>query len=557
MKRLFAMFAVFALASILAAYVALAPSAPSDPGLLHSLLSPLDHAASALVTLRGRDVAVMGVLGMGIVLALIAGIAVRERDPDAPSFRTLRRKAREDDLDEADPTPAWRPEPLSQEDRIASLRRRAEAAGDTFEDRHSQTDGDVIAGPVTPPVVLLRKPRERGRDWFGDPSWLGGLPRLGDTAWPRDAAGTPLPFAAQIDLADIAEASAHGAHGPHGPLPHEGSLAFFLGTGAVIAVPSDLHDFSEPPHDLPPAFDEGGQPFPARTSPLSRHFFPFWPVEPVTLAVPDDLSARTGPDREAAILRALAARMPALVEVRQRPFRAEDGTTEESPLWWHSVTHLADRMSAALEDSHRPLALRREALDRQRQRIADLLVDSATPPEAIDTARAEGQAIEVDLLRLERQREALPQMVQALDAFAAERPSWSRLSDEERALVTEILGEVSANYGELTREHVPATLEALATVSLRAMVSGPPDAFAKVPEEALERINRQHRLATRAQHRVLGPGAANGSLVLLQLGADDLMEWRWDESKVFRFRIAADDAQAGNWSAATLSFEDI
>ncbi|MFD2134236.1 DUF1963 domain-containing protein [Novosphingobium resinovorum] len=104
--------------------------------------------------------------------------------------------------------------------------------------------------------MLVRKQRERRRDWFGDASWLGGLPRLGNAEWPRDEAGTPLPFAAQIDLSELAAAR------PDMPLPRSGSLAFFLGAGAVVAVPEGIHDFTDPPADLPPAYDEEGCPSP-------------------------------------------------------------------------------------------------------------------------------------------------------------------------------------------------------------------------------------------------------------------------------------------------------
>jgi hypothetical protein len=54
-----------------------------------------------------------------------------------------------------------------------------------------------------PTLLLSRRPRQPGVDWFGARSWLGGAPRLGVTPWPRDKSGEPLHFAAQIDLAEI------------------------------------------------------------------------------------------------------------------------------------------------------------------------------------------------------------------------------------------------------------------------------------------------------------------------------------------------------------------
>ncbi|EIZ80763.1 hypothetical protein WSK_0736 [Novosphingobium sp. Rr 2-17] len=545
MRRLVVMVLVFALTAALAAYVALTPIAPVvSPGLLRQALSGLDNSAAGIITITGRDTAVLALLGAGVALALLAAIVVgdgtRESRWGGSSFAI-----HEDD--ETEPGPVWRPEPLSPQDRIGGL-------------RNQFADAPAPASPsrVPSPVVLLRKPRERGRDWFDDASWLGGLPRLGPTPWPRDPHGTPLVFAAQIDLADIAAAS------PHAPLPATGSLAFFLGTGAVVAAPPDAVDFSEPPIDLPPAFEEDGAPFPARITRRARHFFPFWPVEPVALAVPGDLAARSGTEREAAILRALAARMPALATVRQHPFRAENGADGTTAIWWHSVAHLADRIEVALEASDGQLARRRATRD-DRQGLASIVAsDLDAGNDDIDAIETDVLDAEAQITSLERQREALTQMMRALDGFVADRPTWQPLTTDERALVADILAEVTANYRDVTQDHVPDSLSALATVSLRAMVSGPPDAFAQMPEDALSRVNRQHRLATHVQHRLFGPardyyasGDTDGTILLLQLGADDLMEWRWDEAKVFRFRIAAADALAANWGAATLSFEAV
>lgn len=571
MKKVIVLFAVLLPIAAVAAYVAIAPVGSGT-----GVLGLLDALAARLSALAGRDVAVIALMSLGVLASVLA------------AHRAGGAKPARDQADAPDEAPAlpWRPEPLSQ-DRIASLRRRGFVASDEPESeaREGTDQGLGASGaeastaptaPPVPPVLLLRKPRERERDWFGDSSWLGGLPRLGENPWPRGPHGAPLPFAAQIDLADLAAAC------PLAPLPHgaqRGALAFFLGSGAVLGIaasPTDDgnpgEDFSEPPHDLSPAFEEGGAPFPPQPSRLSRYFFPFWPVEPLALTVPDDLGARAPTEQEAALRRALAARLPALAATRPRPLRADEmaDTSEISAehvpaaLWWHSAALFADQLDAAHSAAATLLAERRAGLHAKQHAASRMLSDPAMGPVELDAAEAEILALEDDLALLEGQRPALAQMVQALDGFVAGRDPWERLSAPEQALLGEILAEVNANYGDLVQGHAAASLAQLATASLRAMISGPPDALAALPDIALDRINREHRLGARVLHRMFGPtglsekaeGGATDDLLLLQLGADELMEWRWDEGKVFRFRIAHADAAAGNWAAATLSFED-
>ncbi|MDQ7735335.1 DUF1963 domain-containing protein [Halomonas sp. SpR1] len=121
-------------------------------------------------------------------------------------------------------------------------------------------------------ILVYRRPRQVGDDWFGARSWFGGAPRLGDLTWPRSAEGYPLHFVAQFDLAEIA------AECGQTELPCEGSLAFFTGRAsdeecAVIEIPPGVaEDFSEVPEGRLP-FDEVGL-----EKPGMNDLLPFWPV---------------------------------------------------------------------------------------------------------------------------------------------------------------------------------------------------------------------------------------------------------------------------------------
>lgn len=518
-KKMTAMFAVFGLAAAAAAYVASFPhAAPGDSGAL----AALDTIAARLIGIRGRSAAVIGLLGFGIVLSLLAPLAIRD-DRSVRPAKASRRPAKHTAKRDEQPGPIWRPDPLSPEERIASLRRRT--AQETGREAGSETSAPV-PGPLPRPVILLRKPRERARDWFDDSSWLGGLPRLGDIAWPRDAGGTPLPFAAQIDLAELAAAC------PESPLPKSGALAFFLGAGAVVPASSATGGFTDPPDDLAPAFEEGGDPFPAPNSRLSCHLFPFWPVAPTVLDLPVNLRNHPNANRDREIAGAMDSLIAEHALKPEQEFSVQDSAAARM-LWWHSVNHLADRLHAAFNDTNGPAVLRHEGL---RQ----------TDPAAI-----------------EMQRGGLPDMIAAIDQFVTGRDPWQQLTAEEFGVVEDFVAELHTSFSDLVRHRVPDKLDELATLSLRTMVTDAPEALAAMPEDVLTRINRDYRLPPGNLHQMFGPGACRQAasdehrrdILLLQLGYDDMMEWRWEGKGLFQFWISPENAASGNWASAHLTFK--
>ena len=533
------MVAALGLPALLAAYVALAPLAPAG-GALGGALSMADRAAASLIAVAGRSNAIIGLVALGIVLALAAAFlfrSARTAATEGPAKPSKRAK-----LKDADPEPLWLPDLPLPEERIASLRRRA--IGDD--------EIPVPAGPLPPPpVVLIRIPRERDRDWFRDRSWLGGLPRLGHEPWPCDGAGMPLPFAAQIDLGELAAAC------PESPLPTVGSLAFFLGTGAVVWVPPGDHDFSEPPQDLPPAFDEGGYPFPATKHRLSRYFFPFWPVHPVALDIPATLRDHRDPERDAAIEHAMTTQLAQYVRSRSQAYGAPDGT-----LWWHGAMHLADQLHEAYESSARLVALRRDAVH-QAETALEAVGARDRNDRSLQVAQSELAGRQADLAAVEAQRAELPDMIAAFDQFVSGRAPWQPLTLAECAVVEDFLSELHGRFSETVRYHVPASAIALSTLSLRTMVTGDPDALAALPEEQLQRINAGYLLPLQHPHQMFGLGACQqdardghrDDLLLLQLGYDDMMEWRWGDMGLFQFWISPQDAAQGRWEAAQLTFE--
>lgn len=529
MKRWIAVIVIFALAGLTTGYLALAPRAAHATGSLRQLLDTLDQRAADLVSLLGRTGALIAPLALALVLSLAVLLAAR----------FARRKPA--------PGPVWRPEPLTDEQRIAGPHGRFAPSPPT-----TGEPGDFAPPPR--PVVLVRKPRERGRDWFGDASWLGGLPRLGKTPWPRDENGVPLPFAAQIDLAELAAAC------PESPLPHQGSLAFFAGPGAVIPVPPGSGDFSAPPAQLPPADDEGGHALPADAARLGHSFFPYWPVEPVAITLPDELSDYREIGNDEAIEQAMLDRLRARYPLRTGPFTVEEPVTW---MWWHGAIHLAAEFRAAMDRAPRLIALREDRTAAARADLDMLEDDPSTTPLQLEAARRALDREDARLRAIRAQYEALPQVIAAMDGFVDGRDPWAPLGAEELAVVRDVLSHVHRDCGELVRQHAPRSPAELAALSLRAMVSGPPEALPQIPDAELARINAGFRLANLHQHQVFGPGSRHhaarddhrGDVLLLQLGHDDMMEWNWGELGLYQFWIAPHDLAEGRWDKVALTFE--
>lgn len=555
MKRMIAAFALMVLAIAVAIYIAMAPVAsPAADGSLNGLLASLDTLVDHIEASVGRSTGALIAIGIGLALSLALALAPSRRRADTygtglfvptddleheefaapgesllaepePEIPAIAPGAHDEEPAEApvfelrseEPVPA--PDPLAEPlPAPAPATNRGTAAPATA------APEPVSAPPLSlAPLELVRKVREPGRDWFGDSSWLGGLPRLGGREWPRDTSGIALPFLAQIDLADLA------ALVPDSGLPQTGALAFFLGDGGVIPVTSSSPDFSEPPQDLPPAFEEGaGTLFPPRSSRLTRWLFPYWPV-----------SLSAGQESP----------LP-----RDHPFYAVGVGEPVETLWWHSVHHFADRLRDALEQADAPIAAHRERLREMREALVRIENDPDADPYERDDARDDIEGFEADLARLEEQRHSLPEMIAAMDSFLDGREPWTQLTAEEREILRDLLPETHERYGELLGEAIPASLAELATISLRTAISGPPEAVATIPADTLARMNTEYRLPPEGAHRIFTNSEDSDELVLIDLAWDDMLEWCWPEEGRFQLRIAPEDAARGNWHTARALF---
>lgn len=219
--------------------------------------------------------------------------------------------------------------------------------------------------PEPPTLILTRRPRQTGAEWWGARSWFGGAPRLGGAAWPRTNAGQPMHFLAQIDLAEIA------ARAGETPLPKAGSLAFFVGgEGAVIFAPDHMN---APPAKPPAGMDDlstvGGNP----DWPLDekgRALFPFWPLEvtPIDLGSPEPAQ-----DEDAAADAQRQAYDAALRErfVRRRFDLSPSLVFKGPPIpdWWRCAVFVADLLAAAVESAPKRIESERGMIDYSRGKL--------------------------------------------------------------------------------------------------------------------------------------------------------------------------------------------
>lgn len=472
---------------------------------------------ASLVAQLGRVGAGVLVMAAGLVLAM----ALRGKAPpvggpagepgeagEAPSPRITLVPRRKPDPQEAEADAEAR---ASAERRMAALRERTSAPAETY------------AEPG--PVLVLRRPRgAEPAAWQGARSWLGGLPRLGGQAWPMSRIdGAPLPFAAQIDLADLAAAR------PDSGLPDSGSLAFFLGDGAVIYVPAAPDGACHPRFPQAPAslaVRDGEEPFPPQPSPEASGTWPWWPVDLVALDLPPHLADHRNEKALAAIEMALLQAEHAIACHREGPLDAEslsrDCGIDPVPLWWHSVRHFTSGLRRARHHAHH------YAQDR-----------TGGDAEMLDTAIA------------------------ALDWFAEGRADADPLSAAERADFETMFSEIHQHCGEDVVGFVPERMADLATASLRAMASDPASLHAALPPAMAERIDRDHRQPLGAAHRMFGLATCAGDtfwqhredVLLLQLASDDLMEWHFGEGGVFQFWISPRDLAEGWLDRAQLTFD--
>jgi hypothetical protein len=378
---------------------------------------------------------------------------------------------------------------------------------------------------LSPPIAVIRQAR-RGIDITRDgTSWLGGLPHLGDTPWPRSAQDVPLHHLAQIALEDLPD------HALPPELPRAGNLCFFVdsATGHKVlhiaphsmgptALPADLPPIAAgPEHDdqttMPPVFARwpvGFHPLPAKDSTTA-----------MALSFGDDKGGTPDADSYAVTAPALAR-----------------------PWLWDTAHRVIHALMQAEHDIPRTIAA-------ARARVAD-----------------HGDRYAAELAFLIENETAFRRYVQAAAKWVAGRDRFTPMDPEDIALLETLFGQISTRpnrqpgfalfyryaRGQITR------LRDARNATLMVLARGEPAVYALLPEPVKADLDAHHRLPSQGRWHQMFGAARDGQAqtgvhahdhMLLQLHADALVGW--GDMGVIRFWISTDDLAARRWDAVAVT----
>lgn len=397
----------------------------------------------------------------------------------------------------------------------------------------------------TPGIALVRLQRFDLDVEFGGTSWLGGLPTLADTPWPRDEAGRAMHHLAQIDLGTIPDPML-----PKG-MPTTGAMAFFLTTtgdgpyrGKVIYLPRIGNMATEPPEDLAPIYDgpAWGQHVKGYSRDNAPDTFPRWPVEFVLLPMADQNKDDDAQERMADLLPHQASGPLSAMNYQ--------GTLPDfaQPFFWDTAHRFTMSVRLARDDLPQTIA-------QAEKRVQE---HGASCQPALETLRTDA--------------DAFSQFVDEVSIWAVANGPWDRMTQNDVAALTHYFSQVGDIGGPNARfrpfyqftQGELHSIEETTTATLVAAANESPEVFARLPFEVRDDIDSKYRIATKGRwHQMFGLGTKMKSAgshhtyhhLLLQLHSDQLVNWMWGSGGVVQFWITEDDLMAQNWDAVDVTVE--
>lgn len=250
----------------------------------------------------------------------------------------------------------------------------------------------------------------------------------------------------------------------------------------------------------------------------------------------------------------IGLRLPALPRVRpdlsrSRRERPEPEETDDQPA---TVRRRCDFSALAAAEQAPPSVLP-EIPPRPEEQV-----DEASPDIEPHTAGGGAQIPDI-----RRQGEELAVFLENFAGLTAGRAPAYELGGEEISLLEEVLNEVRARFPDLRPMGMPSGLDDLRNLCIRRMVTGEAEALAALPDDMLAFVNEGYRLSSQDPHQMFGLAGVKqcnlydhlSDLLLLQLSYDDVNEWRFGDMGLWHFWISPEDAAAGRWDKAELTFE--
>lgn len=440
-----------------------------------------------------------------------------------------------------------------------------------------------------PPIIVRPAARGAANIAVDGTSWFGGLPSLGEQAWPASRDGSPMHPAAQIDLTEFASISM-----PDG-FPKTGSLAFFVDLvdwpylGKVVYVPHVSGEPTQPDVPLPRLFmpvdkmHYGMDGYAAHTAPRQ---FTRWPITFTQLDIVEDIDD----DEDSPIYEALKTQFP---DADERYYPAPETYDKASPTQgtasrWDTAQRFADMMSnapawmpvrIALANkmiAYHPTAL--AELNKQGAQIEKTSRNNDETDEAFDervqALRAQHEKrLSHQAKRLEDSQDkiryltdTLPEfmaLVQEANVWAYAHDRWDRMNLQDVARLNDYIGLVKKPLGDegnglhLFMGSNPH-LHVMVNQTMQAMVQAPDEIYRQLPEAYRHDFETKGCIARSGNHHQMfglsltthGVEEHRGDYLLLKLGRDCAVNWHWGDENLY-FWISPEDLKNQEWDKVT------
>ena len=397
----------------------------------------------------------------------------------------------------------------------------------------------------TPGIALARQLRADIDIEYAGTSWLGGIPTLNDAPWPRDEQGRAMHHLAQIDLSTLPITRL-----PQG-LPSSGALSFFMTTSGdgptrakVVHLPKIGNTATEPPADLVPVYygPEWGNYIKGDSRDAAQVTFPRWPVDMIALPM-----ANQNKDDDARELIGDLLPQQSPTSLSPEGYR-ETNPDFAGPYFW--------------ESAHRVVNSLRSARD-------DIALTIAATEKRVQDGQAKYQA-SLDTLRDDQP--AFSQYVDEVSLWAVSHGPWDVMSATDAVKLQDYFAQVRDMRGgaarfqpfyQYTQCELMGVHEASAA-TLVAAVNGPPEVFAKLPDNVIDDVDTKYRLAAKDRwHQIFGLGshprrAASPYThhhLLLQLQSDQFLHWKWGDKGALQFWITDEALAVQDWDQVEFTID--